>query len=429
MRWLNDYDARPKASRLKELIKSPLFYNAWYLLGVNFFPALAGFLFWTIASRLYPAAEIGIASVIISTVTLVSWIAGLGTNMGLIRFIPASESPGRLINSVLNLNILTSVICAAIFLLGMPLWAKSLQADLGSVFSIFVFIAFVIAATIGTTIRDSSVAYQRSNHAFIYTLTSNLLRIVLIFPVVRLGYLGLVGSATAAYWLAYFMSMFLLMPKVLPGFHWSPQLHWSDLKSLLPFSGGNYLATLIMQMTQTIIPLLTLNRLGADANAYSYITLMLGTLATGPGIALAMSAFAEGANDLHQWRRILSKAIPVAIVVTLFCSAILAIGAAYFLSWFGTTYADQGARLLRWMALAAPAVVVNQMFFTYLKLHKSMGLLIGLGLAAMLITLLTAYALMPVYGILANGIGVLAGNAVVSIVGITYWIRLNKLTG
>jgi O-antigen/teichoic acid export membrane protein len=418
--WLNIYHSAINFA------KTPLFYNAWYLLGINLFPAFVGFLFWTFASKLYTTNEVGLASVIISAASFISWMAGLGTNIGLIRFLPGAVDPRRMINSVLNLNLILSALCGGVFLLGIPLWAAHVGPVLNDVFLSAVFLIFVAASTLGTSIRDCFVAYRQSNYAFLYTLTSNLLRVLLLFAGLHFGATGLVGSVAFSFLLAYLTCTFILFPRVSPGFGRSFQMDWSDLKSLLPFSGSNYLAMLILQMTQTIIPLLTFELLGAQANAYSYIALMLGTLSTGPGIALSMSAFAEGSNNYEQSHKILSRALYLSLPITIVCSAILAIGAPWFLAWFGEDYARAGSDLLRWLSFAGPFIIVSQLYFTYLRLQKKNALLVFWNCILMASTLVIAYLLMPMIGILANAFGILAGNLVVAFWAFFDWLKNNR---
>jgi O-antigen/teichoic acid export membrane protein len=406
---------------MKSLLRIPLFYNAAYLLGLNSLSAVAGFVFWILASKLYSSSDIGLASVIISSTTFVSWAAGLGTNIGLIRYIPESPNPHRLINTVLNLNLILSLILGILFLFGMPIWASHLQSALKSGIFRMVFILYIAASTVGTTIRDSFVAYRRSDYAFIYTFLASILRVALIFLGTFLGSFWLVGSTTIAYVISYLFSVFLLLPKVSTGFQRNFQLNWPDLNKILPFSGSNYIFILIMQMTQTIIPLMTLEILGPEMNAYSYIALMVGSFATAPGVALATSAFAEGANDIENYLVIIKKSLYASFSITILCAAILAIFAPWVLSLFGTEYVLNGTSLLRCGALSAPLIVINQIYLTYLRLNLRNSTLVANSIVLMSTTIIIAYFLLPVIGILANGIGILIGNFAITLFAFIFW--------
>ena len=53
--------------RLGGIMRQPLFANAGYLWAINLAGALAGFVFWGIAARLYAPEEVGVGSAVIST--------------------------------------------------------------------------------------------------------------------------------------------------------------------------------------------------------------------------------------------------------------------------------------------------------------------------------------------------------------------------
>ena len=105
------------------LLGQPLFANAGYLTGVSLVGALAGFLFWSLAARLYRPQEVGVASAVISAAALLAVVASLGVGMGLIRFLPEARRPRRLLNSAFTLNTLVALLVAGVYLAGLPLWS------------------------------------------------------------------------------------------------------------------------------------------------------------------------------------------------------------------------------------------------------------------------------------------------------------------
>ena len=125
-------DAKPKRPRYSlwaralALLGQPLFANAGYLTGVNLVAGLAGFLFWSLAARLYQPQEVGVASAIISAVVLLAGVASLGVGAGLIRFLPEARRPRRLLNSAFTLTTLAALLVAGVYLAGLPLWSPSL---------------------------------------------------------------------------------------------------------------------------------------------------------------------------------------------------------------------------------------------------------------------------------------------------------------
>lgn len=69
-------------------LKSPLYRNSIYISLASLTTAVAGFLFWAIAARLYPAEDVGVASAIVSAMNLTFNPSMLGMNFAIIRFYP-----------------------------------------------------------------------------------------------------------------------------------------------------------------------------------------------------------------------------------------------------------------------------------------------------------------------------------------------------
>jgi O-antigen/teichoic acid export membrane protein len=65
-------------------IKDPLHKNALFLIATTAIAAIFGFFFWTIAARLFPVADVGHATALISAVSLLTSFSGLGLGIGLI---------------------------------------------------------------------------------------------------------------------------------------------------------------------------------------------------------------------------------------------------------------------------------------------------------------------------------------------------------
>ena len=168
-------------------IRQPLIANAFFIFGINLIPGSLGFIFWCITTRLYPASQIGLASAIISSIILVSSIAGLGTNIGLIRFLPESKNQVGLLNSIFTFNFITSIFFSISFLLSIDFFAPELKSIQENFLLCSFFIIFVEVATLGTNVRDTFVASRKGHFALTYTLISNLSRLPLIFLTVNLG--------------------------------------------------------------------------------------------------------------------------------------------------------------------------------------------------------------------------------------------------
>jgi O-antigen/teichoic acid export membrane protein len=399
---------------IRELYSLPLFYNAWYLLGVMVVPAVFGFLFWAIASRLYPAEAVGQGSALIAAATLVSWMAGLGTNIGLIRFLPETVEKRRLINSVINLNFLLSLFLGVIFWAGIPLWAGGLRSVQSNFLLLIIFFLLLIACTIGTTIRDCFVGLQKAVYSFWYIIIANVTRILVIITGTAFGAAGLLASVGLGQLAANLVGDFRFLSKLLPRTGYNLQLHWGEIRRIIPFSSANYISSLINQASNTLIPIMTLNVVGSKGSAYAYIAMMIGFLLLSPGLSLATSVFASGSNDPSQAAAQMKKAIAVSFAVTLTGSILCFALAPELLALFGPEYAREGVSLLRWMVIGAPFHLVLQFYSSLLRIRKQILWLVILnGIYLAILLVIVGWGL-PVMGINANGVGFTAGNITIA---------------
>jgi O-antigen/teichoic acid export membrane protein len=398
-------------------MRQPLFANAGYLLGVNVVGGLVGFVFWGLAARMYRPEDVGTASAIVSAVGLVAGIAGLGVSIGLVRFLPTAHSPDRLLNTAFTFNAATALLAGGIYLAGLGWWSPSLIFVRRNALYAAGFLAYVVTMILGTAVQAAFVARRQAGYALIHTCVANGERMLLLVVLAGLGAVGLAGSMALSMATAVALSLALYLPKAERAYRPRPCLYWPDLARIVPYSIGNYVTVLLTRTSQMVLPLVVMEPLGAASSGYTYVAWMLGSLLISPGMALARSAFAEGANAPQRLAAILSRAATLALVLTVPASIVTWVIAPWLLLLFGSSYAQEGAALLRWLAVAAPLAVLSGLYYTYLRVRKQVGLLIVASGIVAGITLVVAALWMSRLGIAAIGIGWLAGNGLVAVVG------------
>ena len=103
----------------KNIIGDSLYRNSSYLIASNILSTALGFIFWALATRVFSTQDVGLGSTLISSTDLVVAFALLGLNMGLVRYLPASDRKNDKINSVFVITSITSLIASLIFVLGL----------------------------------------------------------------------------------------------------------------------------------------------------------------------------------------------------------------------------------------------------------------------------------------------------------------------
>ena len=380
--------------------------------------AFLGFLFWALAARLYQPAEVGTATAALSAVALVSGIAGMGIGNGIIRFLPETRIGDILVNSAFTFLWLAGLVIGGLFLVGLPVWSPSLLVLRHSSAWMFGFVLFGATTTLNGAVRSVFLAHRKARYAFVHAAVVNLVRFPLLCVLVGLQAAGILLSVGLGFGLALALSLAVLLPRLRPDYSFRLRLDPSAIGLILPFSMGNHVAGLLAQSSRMLLPLAILELLGPVSSGHAYAAWMLGSILTAPGLALATSAFAEGANAPLYSARIVTRASVAGLLLTCGAALIVALLAPWLLLFFGRSYAQESAGLLRWLAAAAPLAVVAQLYFTYLRIQQRMrSLILGSGAIATL-TLGLSIWLMPSLGIVATGIGWTVANGLLAVTGL-----------
>jgi len=72
--------------RLAEAWNEPLYRNSLYLIFNSLIMALFGFVFWSIAAKQFSSEDVGLATAVISAVSLVANLSLLGFNVSILKF-------------------------------------------------------------------------------------------------------------------------------------------------------------------------------------------------------------------------------------------------------------------------------------------------------------------------------------------------------
>src|SRR3989338_3168449 len=112
--------------KLRELYRDSLFQNSLYLMLTTGVMALFGFAFWFLCARIFTPSDIGIATTLISAMTLISYISLLGFNTTFVRVLPTSTNRNNEINTGLLLCIGSAIIFAIGYVLAVPFIAPKL---------------------------------------------------------------------------------------------------------------------------------------------------------------------------------------------------------------------------------------------------------------------------------------------------------------
>jgi O-antigen/teichoic acid export membrane protein len=393
-------------------LRTPLYSNAYYLMANTGFLSLSGLLFWAIAARVYNASDVGIGSALIAASTLLASISGLDLGTGLIRFLPSSEQPWSLIATCVAVALAMSVVLGILFVSGVSLWSPDLAFIARDPLLLVAFVLFTAGSTVSALLDNLFVALRRASLTMVKNLFIGFGRIpLLVFLVVPAGAFGVFGSiglatlptvAVALWWVRHSVDT----PQGEPAW-----LRREAVATLMPYSLANYVAGLVYRAPALLLPLIVLRQLGPEANASFYVSWMLGGLLCVIPNAICQSLFAEGSRFERDLRDDVIKAVKVSLYLLVPVVAGAFLLADKLLLLFGAAYAQEGAVLLRILALAALPILVNTAYLTVKRVERQMTPIITLSALIAVGTLALSYGLMPRLGVEATAVGWLVSQA------------------
>jgi len=414
--------------RLKQLFRVSLYSNAAFLLIANAAGSLLGFAFWIIVARVYPAEDVGLASAVIAAVGLLAMLSHLGLGMGLIRFLPHSgRNASSMINTVFTIGTLVSVITAFIFIAGLSFWSPALLFVRQHPIYLAAFVVFTIAATLSTLINETFVAERRASFVLARGFIFSLLKLPL--PIVLAAFFhsfGIFASWGMSLGVALLLSIFLFLPRAQPGYRPFFAFNRRVVNDMLHFSFANYLSVLFRGAPGMLLPIMVINILGAEPQAYFYMALMTGAVLIMIPEAFSTSLFAEGSYDEHTLGLNIRRSLKITFLILVPAVILILAIADKLLLLFGGSYSENATTLLRLLAISAIPMTINAVYLAIKRVEKKLKIIVGLTAFAAVSILGLSYFLLPRMGIDGAGIAYLIGHTTIALVIVASWLRRQR---
>ena len=402
--------------RLKQFLSNPLYRNAVYLLVNSAIVSLLGFFFWVVIARFYTEAEVGYSSAIISVVSLLATLSLLGLEVSLIRFLPRAEKPQELINSCFTLSGLVSVAIAGIFLVSVDFWSPALAFIKGNAIFATTFIILTLILVLSSLASAPFIAQRRANFVLFQHTISSLIKIPLpILFVLFFHAFGIVASWGIALGVSLAVSLFLFLPKVQNHYKPVPTLNLSLIKGMWQYSGGNYLANLLVVTPMLILPLMVVNLLGSEQNAYFSIAWVVAALLLAIPGAISTSLFAEGSHFEDKLKENTIKSLKFTFLLLVPAVITLVLVGKWLLLVFGQSYSANALHLLWIFAISSLPLGVNNIYNSILRVAGRIKELVVIWGFIAIAVLAVSYLIMPSTGIIGIGYAWLGVHSVVAI--------------
>lgn len=413
--------------KLRRLLATPLYANSLYLMGSTGVMSLCGFFFWLIVARLYPDAVVGYSSAIISALNLLAIMSLGGLNISLVRFLPQADNPSKMINTCFTLGGLISLLMAGVFLAGLGIWSPALSFIRQNTPFCLAFFAFAVLWTVSPLADAAFLAKRRAGFGLARSTLFSLLRLPLpLLLALHFKSFGVVASWGIALAASLVVALAFFLPKAENSYRPLPALDPGVIKTLWRYSSGNYVANLLSAAPAFVLPLMVVNRLGAEENAYFYIAWMMANLLFAIALGVSRSLFAEGSHFEDRLRENVIKSLKSTFMLLIPAAVLLAAAGQWLLLAFGQGYSANALALLLVLCLSSLPHAVNHIYTGVLWVTGRIRELIGVWGFIAIVTLVASYVLLPRAGLVGIGYAWLGANAMTAI-GVITRRRLTRL--
>ncbi|ATY12110.1 hypothetical protein CU254_17785 [Amycolatopsis sp. AA4] len=356
------------AARLKS---DPLVRNSFFLMATTALGAGSGFVFWIVVARLYPPAEVGWASSLLSAVTLLSYFSGLGLSSSLVRYLPTTASRSAHVSSALTSVAVTGTVLGAGFALVAPFVSPGLSFLSGSFPEIALFALLAMAVAQNLLTDSVFVAVRAAKYNLLLNgVLMSAVKLALPIAFVGAGAIGIFLSSTMASAVAAVASILVIRQRLrIPV---RPRVYPATLRTTLAYSLGNYASSCLNLLPLLVLPLLVLRSLGPEASAAYFVAFQIANFVNAVPFAVGEALFAEGSHEQEDLKQLAKRSALLILAIVLPAVSVTVALAKPVLTLFGASYAADARNCLVVLAVSALAVAFNTWSGFLLKVTRQL---------------------------------------------------------
>jgi O-antigen/teichoic acid export membrane protein len=356
---------------LRGELSNPLFRNAYALMINGGLTGALGLGYWLLAARIYDPEEVGRQSAQNQAMMFLGGLTAL--NFLLMRFIPemGPRTRGLALRTYLA-GALAAGTLAVGFLLTLPWWGPSFEHLAGPGHGAF-FVLAVVSWSLFTAQDGLLTGLRRATWVLGKNTIFACLKVVLLVALAA----ELPGDGITVSWvvsaLALLLPVELLVQRRLIPRHVEQTTNDRPIPSggqIGRYLAGDYTGTLFYYALCNLVPVVVATTLSAGENAYFYMAWVLGATVDVLAVNMAMSLTVEGAFDADGLAVATRSAMRRMALILVPITVVMFFGAHMGLSVFGPGYADDGATLLRLLALAALPKALIELFIGVLRVQR-----------------------------------------------------------
>ena len=335
--------------------------------------AALGFVYWTLAARIFPSDQVGPAAAATSTMLLLGVFGSLGVGTLLVSELPAASPEDRpaLMSTGLGVVALASSVLGLGWSLLAPLLGRSFSAAGGSVATDLVFVLGVTATGVNLAFSYAAIGIRRQRAQLVQNVLATGGKVVLVPVVASLGVHSGLGLVTA-WTVALVVSIVLTIPML--GLHRSRPARRVGLAARRALIATHrraalhhYLLNLAVGSAGLLLPVIVALVLSPQEVAYFSVGRLISMIVLMLPYYLTIALFAV-ATDESALRSRVRHTLAAGLGVNAVIAVVLVPAAPFVLRIFGGAYAAHGTTSFRLLILAGPLLVFKD---HYIAIRRS----------------------------------------------------------
>lgn len=388
--------------KLPEVLKDHLYRNSIFLVMSRILNASVGILFWVIAAKLYSVTEVGMATVLISSLGLVMLFSRFGFDLSIIRYIEIADK-----NKVFNTSLIITTVASAVISLISIFFQSTFAMNFTNA---ILFIVIALCNSITLISGNMLLALRKGQYYFIQTILISL-RMFLLIPLAYSKNFGIFLSLGICYVLSAAFSLWILRKEVKINIL---DIDRSFVKKSLKFSIGSYISNLLEEAPMLLLPIIVLNLIGQEEAAIYYVAMAIGNFALIVPNALSTSLFIEGSHG-KPLKRIITKVITTAYLFLIPITVIISLWGKNILSFVNNEY-TAAYDLLLLVIIASLFAVIYIVFIAVQNIKMRVERNIKFNLIRFILLIGSSFYLIPRYHIIGVGYAWLFTHVVLTLI-------------
>jgi O-antigen/teichoic acid export membrane protein len=391
--------------------------------------AVIGIVFWGVAARMASTAAVGRTTAELAAMLLLATLAQLSYGSIFERFLPVAGTSTRdFVARAYALCVGFAFILAVAYVL-LGIGHRFLPPSLGWR---ALFVAAVVLWTIFALQDSVMIGLRASRWVAIENIAYSLAKLALLPLCLFLSSSqGIFVASIAPIVLTVIAVTRYLFRTRIPGHMASdgPTETLPSTRELIVLAGAQYTTLLSGVFLPSVLSLIVIQRLGAEANAYYFLPTMIST---GLGLfcwGIVRSFLVEATHEPDKIRKHANSALRTMIVVLAPSVVIGYVFAPEYLRIFGNSYATHGTTLMRMLLLSMLGTAVTIFYSTFAWIDKRVWWMTARSLANAIVQLGLVFALIGHFGIEAIGIAAMINAAISIVVFLPISIRRYRSTG